>query len=263
MIRHFQIAAISTIFVVVSLYLWRIAFASSDLAVFALLPLVLTIGTGFWWLTLRPWRVQLDCIIRSESTWKVFLSGRIRTTMLMIAFTSLSVVLLAWQALRASIQEASLMALALFLSALTFLFLRNLLSRHLKNPFAQSYATSIATWAVAIPATVAFGLAVWNFSEIPGSMLDAGFQEALKVGLAQLPERGGVLSSILALPFVYETAKLWVVIQLRDYPVVGWIFSLDSALYGFVLCRTGIVIAQFIEQHILQGTGKLGPQNEI
>lgn len=86
---------------------------------------------------------------------------------------------------------------------------------------------------------------------MPGEILNASFYEALHIGRAQLPLRGGWLSTLLSVPFGYDAAKLWAVVQLRDYPILGLLFSLDAALFSFVLCRTSIVVAQFIEAHVL------------
>jgi len=214
-------------------------------------PMAVIIATSFWSLTLDPWKARLDIALREESSWKKWLTGRIRATLLTAAFTLGSVTLLTWQALRASVSEAIMMLFFFFIAALAYSFGQKILLQHFRQPFARSFATSLVTWCVAVPATIAIAMAAWSFTSMPGRMLSADFQEAMQIGLAQLPPRGGWLSTIFALPFGYEAAKIWVVVQLRDYPVLGWIFSLDSALFSFILCRTSIIVAQFAETHVL------------
>ena len=251
MYRHLQVAALATLLATVSLYLWRISFISSDWAALALIPLAVIISTSFWHLTLDPWKACLDIALRRDSTWKKWLTGRIRTALLSTAFTLGSVTLLAWQALRASAIEASLMLVVFFVSAMAFSFTQRLLLQHFRQPFARAYATSLVTWCMAVPAAVAIALVVWNFTAMPGRILSTDFQGALAIGLAQWPQRDGWLNTLLSVPFSYEAAKLWVVVQLRYYPVLGWLFSVDAALFSFILCRTSIIVAQFVEVYVL------------
>lgn len=251
MYRSLQIAALATLLASSSFYLWRISFLYSDWAILALIPLTVIIAISIWPLTLEPWKAQLDIALRDESSWKKCMTGSIRAIILSITFTLISVTLLCWQALRASAGEAALMLSIFFISALAYSFGERVFLRHFHQPFARAFATSLVTWCLAIPATIGITVVFWSFATIPGKMMDASFQEALRIGLMQLPPRSGWLSNILSVLFGYEAAKIWVVVQLRDYPVLGWIFSLDSALYSFILCRTSIIVAQFVEVHIL------------
>ncbi|XOY55411.1 MAG: hypothetical protein ACMUJK_11655 [Rhodobacterales bacterium] len=251
MYRYIQIAFLTTMLVTFSFYLWSVLFIYSDWAILALIPLTVIIANSIWPLTFDPWKARWDIAVRSESTWKKWLTGRLRAILLSCAFTLGSVTLLAWQAIRASTAEAALMLVILFVSALSYSFAQRFLLRHFRQPFARAFATSLVTWCLAIPVTIGIAVVSWNYALIPGSMIDAGFQEVLQIGLLQLPTRDGWLSSIFSVLFGYEAVKIWVVVQLREYPVLGWIFSLDAAVFSFVLCRTSIIIAQFVEVHVL------------
>lgn len=88
--------------------------------------------------------------------------------------------------------------------------------------------------------------------KMPGEMLNASFSEVMFRGLGDLPDRGGWIGAILTIPSRYEAAQLWIVIQLKDYPIVGILFSLDAALFAFVLCRSAVVTTQFVEQNIIK-----------
>jgi hypothetical protein len=237
---------------VASLFLWRVAFFSSDWAVLALIPLAFVMIVGFWPLMLDPWRARLNLYLRAGSPLRKILTGRIRAICLSSIFTFVAVILMAWQALSASIFEAAIMLTAFFLAACIFSVAQHLLLRHFHQPFARSFASLLATWIVALPFTVVIAVSTWSWAVIPGAILDASLQDALQIGLDELPARGGMIAGILSVPYGYESAKLWVVVQLRDYPIVGALFSFDAALFSFVLCRSAVVITQCIEIHILK-----------
>ncbi len=251
MLRPFQIAAVATLMTTLSLYLWRISYILSDWAILALMPMAAVIAISYWSFSLDPWKAHLDMALRDDSSWERWVSGRIRATLLSTAFTLGSVTLLAWQAFRASVSEAIAMLFFFFISALAYSFTQKFLLQHFRQPFARSFTTSLVTWCVAVPASIAIAMTAWSFTAMPGKMLSADFQEAVQIGLAQLPPRRGWISTIFMIPFGYEAVKIWIVVQLREYPVFGWLFSIDSALFSFILCRTSIIIAQFSEANVL------------
>ncbi len=128
--RSLQNAFAATALTGLSLYLWRIAYISSDWAVLALIPLALVIGAGFWPLALDPWRAQLNLALREDSSLRKFLTGRIRAMFLSAGFTFVAVTLMAWQAICASITDAAIMITAFLLSAWMFSSGRHLPLRH-------------------------------------------------------------------------------------------------------------------------------------
>lgn len=80
-------------------------------------------------------------------------------------------------------------------------------------------------------------------------MLTADFSEALQYGLDNLPERRGWISEILAFGYAFEASKIWLVVQMRNYPQITILFNLDMALFGFLAARASVVITHFIETH--------------
>lgn len=257
MTRSFQIASLATILAMLSLYLWSAAFKHSDWAVLALIPLATVILVGSWQLALEHWTAQLRIALRPNSSVSKWFTGKIRATLISVGFTILAVVLTAWQAISASAWDAVVMVGLFFLSALVYCFAQSLLLTHIFPPFSRVFAASVATWLVAVPGTLALTWTVWAYTTIPAEFLDANFQEALIAGRKQIPPRDGWLPTLLSVPVGYESAKLWAVVKLRDYPILGFIFSIDAALSSFVLCRTGAVVAQFIEAHVLQTSENL------
>ncbi len=251
MYRSIQIAIVATIMASTSFFLWRISFKYSDWAVLALFPLTLILSTSFWSLTFHPRKAILSIALRDGSNWHKWFTGKIRATFMSTAFTLGAITILAWQALRASTSEAALMLTIFFISAVSYSFLEKFLSQNVRQPFSRFLATTPVTWCLAIPATITIASAFWHFSNIPGQMVDASFQESLEIGLSQLSSREGWISKSLSAFSGYEAAKLWVAMQLRDYPAIGWLFSLDTALFSIILCQTSIVVTQFVEAHIL------------
>jgi hypothetical protein len=251
LVRPVQIAALATLLMTVSLCLWRLLFIYTDWAILALGPLAIFVFTSMWSLILEPWMARLKLELREDSTWRNWLTGHIRTFFLSSIFTLVSVTLIAWQALRVSNINAAILLCIFFVAALAFSFGKRVLSQHFNEPFARLYATSVVMWCVAIPATVCIALVSYNFSTMPGEMITADFREAFKIGLMQSSSRDEWISNIIALLDGYEAVKLWVVIQMRDYPVLGWLFSLDAAIFSFFICRTGIILAQFSDARVL------------
>lgn len=245
MLKSVQTAGIATIFTGLSLFTWREGYSYSDWAVLALLPLSIVIFSGFWPLMLQPWRARLHVMLRDDSPLGDFLTGRIRAAFLSAAFTVTAVTLLAWQAWVMPKSVLLGLAAAFFISAVLFTEAQNYLVIHFHQPFARSIATSITTWLVAIPCTIIIAFTTWNWTKMPGSVLNATLYDAVQHGLAQLPNRSGWITYTLSLPSGYEAAKIWMVVQLRDYPSIGVLFSLDAALFSFILCRSAVIISQF------------------
>jgi hypothetical protein len=250
--RSLQYAFAATALTGLSLYLWRIAYSSSDWAVLALIPLAVVIFIGVWPLNFEPWKAHLQLALRHDSPLTTLLTGRIRSAILSLSFTFVAIILLAWQALTAAASDAVIILATFFITGCIYSAGYDLLQRHFHHPFARAFAASLVSWLVALPFTLIVAGYTWAWGSQPGAMLDAGLQEALQIGLANLPERGGWIASILAVPYGYEAAKLWGVVQLYDYPAAGVLFSLDTALFGFVLCRTAIIVTLFVETHVIK-----------
>ena len=250
--RSLQYAFAATALTGLSLYLWRMVYGSSDWAVLALIPLAVVIFIGVWPQNLEPWKARLQLALRHDSPLSTLLTGRLRSAILSLSFACLAIILLAWQALNASASDAVIIVATFFLTACIYSAGHDFLQRHFHEPFTRAFTTSLVSWLVALPFTLMVACYTWAWGSQPGAMLDAGLQEALQIGLANLPERGGWIASILAVPYGYEAAKLWGVVQLQDYPVAGVLFSLDTALFGFVLCRTAIVVTMFVETHVIK-----------
>jgi hypothetical protein len=242
----------ATAFVVLSVLIWRLAFEFTDWAILFLVPFATVVFLGTWPSNLYPWRATLRVAVREASPLNSMLTGRLRAAVLSAIFTFLSSGLLAWQSLVGSGSELAVMTAAFILSGYLYCLAERFTLRHIHQPFARNYTASAVTWLVAVPFTLLIASNTWAWGAQPGSILHAELKEAIQIGLANLPERDGWVTSALAFPHGYEAAKLWGVVQLRDYPAAGILFSLDTALFGFVLCRTAINVTCFVRQYAIK-----------
>lgn len=254
--HFFKTAFVATGLIGLSLYLWRVAYALDDFgdwAILALTPLAVLLYFGFRPLVLDPWKARLRIALREESPLSHILTGKIRATLLSLAFTAVTIFLLAWRALAASPLEGALMLALVFISGIAYSGSQALLARHFHQPFARAAAISWATWLVALPFTLIVAVSIWSYTSYPGVMIDATFREALQIGIDNLPARRGWIAEVLTVPYAYEAGKLWVVLQLKEYPVVAAFFSLDAALFSIILARASIVVTQFIQSNSRSG----------
>lgn len=250
MARSLLNALAATMFAGLSLALWRLSYNSTDWAALSLIPLAFVIAAGSWPLALDPWRARLHVALRPNSPLSPWLKGWLQAGFITIVFTFTAVLLLAWQALNVVVSEAVLLTLAFFLSAALFASVQSWLLRHFFQPFARCIATTIVTSIVALPFMIILAFVTWSSALRPGAFLTADLPTALEIGLQNLPERGGWISSVLAIPYGYEAMKIWVVVQLKHYWIVGALFSLDAALFSFILCRSAVVVTQFVEAKV-------------
>lgn len=230
-----------------SLYVWRLGYAVSDWAILALTPLSVFLYLGFWRLVLNPWQAKLLIALRESSPLAIFMTGKIRAGLLSFGFTAISVFVLAYKALSVTAQEAILLFTLIFVSGIAFTISQVWLSRHLHQPFATATAASWTGWIVALPFALFYARYTFLNTGYPGAMIDARFQEALQIGLSNLPDRRGWITEIMALPYAYDASKLWAVVQLKEYPNVAAIFSLDAALISIIAAKAGIIIAYFVQ----------------
>ncbi len=228
---------------------WRFAYAFTDWAVLPLLALCALIFAANRALILEPWQAKLRVALRDESWLARVLTGKIGATFVSALFAIATVYVLAWQALVVSETDSFLLLTLAATSILMFFFYSGFTERHLHGPFARPLAVTFAT-ITTLPFFFVLAYRTFAYAAQPGDMLDASLAEAIELGLAQLPQRSGWVTQAMALPYAYDAAKLWVVVQLSAYPMASWLFCLDAALISFVLARACIVVASFVTVHV-------------
>lgn len=231
------------------LYLWRLSYAFSDLAVLWLLLLAAMIFLGNWSLVIDHWLAERAIVLKPESWLSRWLSGRILAFFSSTLLVGALVPFLAWQVLNMSAAEAAILLGLVYSSAWLFLWARGGVGGHFMPPFDRILTLGSSAWLVGLPFAIVLFLVSWRTTSVPLSMLDATFSEAVQSGFDALPERPGWIAEVLAFCYAVKAAKLWLVVQLRDYPLVALVFNLDAGLFGFLVARAGVVVTNFIDTH--------------
>lgn len=247
--RDVSIALVATFLPALPLYLWKLTYDFSDWAALWLLCLATMIFSGNWSIVIDHWRAERSIVLRPDSWVSRWLTGRILAFLSSALLVAALVPALAWQALNMSAMEAiTLLALA-FSSAWLFLRMQAFLKLHVMPPFDSIMATGPSTWLIGLPFSILLFLVTWYTTTIPSEMLSATFAEAVQSGFRKLPERRSWIAEVLALAYAFEAAKLWMVVQLREYQLVTMLFNLDTALFGFLAARASVVVTHFVETH--------------
>lgn len=249
---RFLLQAVSAaLFAVLSFFVWRIAYQWTDWAALALLPFAFVLAYGTWSLTMESWRAQLHLIVRPKSGLAKLLSGKIRAFFISAVFTLIAITVLAWKALDASMLEALVMCTAFLLSAYVLSVLQIIFSRHFHPPFDRNIAVSVATWLSAMLVFVVFFVLYWAVKLSPGELFAAeNLTDVIGLEQNSLPARSGWVTALMSALASYENLKLWLVVQLRDYLVSGVFYSLDAALWAYVLCRSAVVSTHLIKTKV-------------
>lgn len=247
--RNLSIAFATSLLSGLLLYLWRLSYAFSDLAVLWLLLLAAMIFLGNWSLVIDHWLAERGIVLKPESWLSHWLSGRILAFFSSTLLVGTLVPVLAWQVLNMPAAEAAVLLGLVFSTAWLFLWARGGVGRHFMPPFDRILTLGPSAWLVGLPFAIVLFLVSWRTTSVPLSMLNATFSEAVRSGFDALPERRGWIAEVLAFGYAFKAAKLWLVVQLRDYPLVARLFNLDAALFGFLAARAGVVVTNFIDTH--------------
>ena len=247
--RKVPIAMVVTLLSALLLYLWKLTYSYSDWAVLWVFLLAAMIFCGNWSIVIDPWRAERGIVLKPESWLSRWLTGRIGAFLSSTLLLIVLVPALAWNALTMSVLEAVVFLALAFASAWLFLWVHSFLTRHLMPPFDKIFATGPSTWMIGLPFSITLFFVTWHTTTVPVQMFTASFSEAIGSGMSQLPERRGWIAEVLAFGYAFEGAKLWLVVQMREYPLVALLFNLDMALFGFLAARGSVVITHFVETY--------------
>ncbi len=241
-------ALASTLLAALSFALWRIAYLYTDWAALALIPFVVVIAYGSWSLAMDPWRAKLHIIVRQESILARFITGKIRAFIITTVFTSVAVIVIALKTLNASNTELLIMLSGFFISAFFVLIYQLRFSQYFHHPFDRSIAVSTVTWFVATPTFLLIAFNKWALDPVAGEMLDVkNLADVVSIMHHKLPFREGWITTIISIFYSYEAIKIFAVIRFSKYLFVSVIYSLDAALFSYVLCRTAAVSTLLIK----------------
>ena len=118
--------------------------------------------------------------------------------------------------------------------------------RQVAAPFHRNMAINVATMAV-LPLVVYAAWQGYHNDPIPARLLNAKLSELPLVALEGLPRRDGWLSQVMAPLQVYDSGKLWLAARFPEQRWLAVLVGLDSALFAFVMGRTGAIVTDFLQ----------------
>ena len=227
-----------------SLKAWSLGTEFSDLSILALLPLTLFIFSVSWKVSFDTWRSQYYVVVRKNSKYYNVFNGKLRATAVAAFYTLTSIPLMAWQFLSASKDQFLTLMMCVILAGISYIFIAGYTKNHLHPPYDQIVAIKLATWFAAICCFWSFWYLAWIEPHVG---LKWGLEEALTYGVSQSPNQNSILSPIFSLLSAIDAFKLWVTVQLREYPLFPILLSVDVALISFLLARISVIIVHFVE----------------
>lgn len=231
---------------ILSLYLWRVAYPFTDWALLLLAPLTFLLFTGSFRASAALYHASMKVAVRTGSPLAWVMTGRLRAIVGASLFTLAALVLLAWYAISATYIELWLLAFLCLVAPLVFAGIEHKLSAHLTPAFSRDAALSMATLLTAVLFMPILASANWNFTPHPGAIRSATLQEALKIGFDQLPVRRGWIAELLAPLYAVEYAKLWLVVQPGASKWLSFWYSIDAALVSLIAARASAVLISIV-----------------
>ncbi|MEP3333615.1 hypothetical protein [Sedimentitalea sp.] len=212
----------------------------------ALAPLTALLFTGLFWSNAAVFRASIKVAVKEGSPLAWLVTGRLRALLGAAAFTVVAVTLLAWHVISSTYPELLLLAVLCLSAALVFEFSEHKFLGHLTPPFARMTALSTGTLVTAGFFIPIVAWANWNFSAHTGEIRTVGLEQALELGLEQMPERGGWIAELMAPFYALEYGKLWFVVQTGAPKWFSFWYSIDAALISVVAARTSAVLMSFV-----------------
>ncbi|WP_405402664.1 hypothetical protein [Paracoccus sp. Ld10] len=249
MMRAVAIAAVGTLIPALLLYLWKVSYGITDLAIIWLLFIAALIFLGNRLLVLQRWRAERRLVLREDSFVAPWMTGQLGAFLSSILLVAVLIPALAWHALTMPADVAGILCALSFAAGAMFQALRSFFQRHLVPPFDRVFASGPSTWLIGLPFAFILFYVTWHAPDIPTEIRPASFVDALSIDLHQLPERGSWLSQIFRLASDFDSVKLWIVTQADEYPEVAAFYNLDMVLFGLLTARASIVITNFIDNH--------------
>ena len=230
-----------------SLKAWSLGTKFSDLSILALLPLTFFIFHVSWRVSFDTWRMHYYIVVRKNSKYYNVFNGKLRATAVAAFYTLTTIPLMAWQFLSASYYEFLTLMMCVLLAGISYIFIAGYTKNHLHSPYDQIVAIKIATWFAAICCFWSFWYVAWFIESHDMDYFKWSLGEAIVYGAPQSPNKNSILSPIFSLLFAFDAFKLWVTVQLKEYPFFPMLLSIDIALISVLLARISVIIVHFVE----------------
>lgn len=234
--------------VILSLYLWRSFYPSTDFAVFFLVPLSVLVFIGSLWAGSAVYRANMKAAVRGDSPFAWLVTGRLRAIFGALIFILVAAPLLAWHAISSTFPEFILFGFLCFIASMLFAGIEKRLLRHLTPAFARATGLTSATLVACAIFIPALAWANWNFTLQPGAIRSASIEQALQLGFDQLPARRGWVAEIMGPLYALEYAKLWFAVQAGSPKWFSFWYSIDAALISVIAARVSTVLMSIVHR---------------
>ena len=232
--------------------MWRILYPFlSDWTALFLVPTAVMLFAGFRKPLADMLLAKSAVIVRRDSWMSVLTNGKIKAAVLSGVFVTVTLPILALQALEATKLEALALLLLCVASGSVALKSPKWLRHHFHGPFAVRYGSSIGAFTIAAVFVPLLAWINWNHITYPGEFRSMDFWGAVQFGVdtRRLPE-GSWIAQLLAPLYALESMQVWLVAK---YGIVWWIpplLSLYFALVAFVIAKASAAIAFFTHSNI-------------
>jgi hypothetical protein len=186
-------------------------------------------------------------VVKPQTKLAPFLTGRLGAALFSLGFAILATAILIWQIIVGSWVEITLLLAAAGISAIAFMACKRFFTRFLFHPFDAIWATRLATIVVTPVIIAAFYHFTWAHAQFPGEFLNTSFTQAMWLQPHDLPERDSALLDVFSIMQVQTATKLWLVAELKEYPIAARLFSLDNALFALIATRSFVLIASYMD----------------
>lgn len=255
MLKQSAVLGASFIFIYLSFVTWEKLIQYSVVALVVLFPLATILYVASYRLRHNVTKAQFSMILKPETGVSKLFNGVISSHIYAFIFTVCSLPVLTWYYVTASSEQFGLFGGTVFVAGLSYVWLQKSADDIFKKPFSEHYLVNYASVFASIICFFPLWYFAWALDLNSGILLGEDLNKAVLNSLDEAPDNLGALSPLFSFPYVVDAFKIWSVAQLREFANLAFIISIESALVGFVISRTAILVIHFTKQEIFHTAG--------
>ena len=245
----------SCLFLYLSFITWEELIQYSVAALVVLIPLATILYISTYRIHQNVIEAQLIMMLKPETRISRLINGIISSHFHALIFTTCSIPVLTWYYATASFEQFGLFSGTIFVASISYMWLRKNVDDIFKKPFSEKYLINFAS----IVASVLCFFPLWYFSWAvdmnSGILLGKDLNQAVLRSLEEAPGNLGPFNPLFSFPYFIDAFKIWSVVQLREFANLALIASIESALVGFLISRSAILVVHFTSKDIFQIKG--------
>ena len=242
----------SFLFLYLSFVTWEILIQYSAIALLVLIPLASILYVATFRLNQNIIKAQYGMILKPDTHVSRLFTGAISSHFRALIFTTCSLPVLTWYYVTASIEQFGLFSGTICVALFSYNWLRKSAEDIFKKPFSEQYLVNYASIAASVICFFPLWYFSWAVDLNSGDLLGEGLKQVVTQSLEEAPDNLGPLNILFSFPYLIDSFKIWTVVQLRDFANLSLIASIESALVGFVISRTAILVLYFTTKEIFK-----------